>query len=118
MMVIWSILTHQAWNELERKGRLRVARRHVTQEFLDPYHWMSKQMELRLKAPRPSRDAMPIWAWYQWEGAGRHKPDLRASGYLPTGDRGVRAECRVADDRVLLSDFDLWHYVSQLLVLA
>ena len=53
---------------------------------------------------------MPIWAWYQWEGS-RRKPDLRASGYLPKGEPGVRLELRVADDRVLLSDFDLWHYV-------
>ena len=82
MMVIWSILTHQTWNELQRKGRLRVARRHVTQDFLSLYTWMARQMELRLKSPKPSEDAMPIWAWYQWEGADRRKPDLRAAGHF------------------------------------
>ena len=110
-MVIWSILTEEAWDHLQRKGRLRVAHRHVIQEFLGSYVWMAAQMERRLTVPRPSKDAMPIWAWYQWEGAARRKPDLRAGGHLPMGDRGIRVECQVEDCRVLLSDFDLWHYV-------
>lgn len=110
-MVIWSILTQQAWDDLQRRGRLRVARRHAIQEFLAPYAWMAKQMERRLRMPRPSINATPIWAWYQWEGADRRKPDLRSAGYLAKNERGVRVELEVADDRVLLSDFDLWHYV-------
>jgi len=109
-MVVWSILTEQAWNELQQRGRLRVARRHVMQEFLAPYAWMAKQMERTLRTPRPSASAMPVWAWYQWEGE-RRKPDLRIAGYLPKGEPGVRVECQVAEERVLLSDFDLWHYV-------
>jgi hypothetical protein len=118
VMVIWSILTQQAWDDLKRRGRLRVARRHVTQEFLGPYAWMAKQMERRLRTPKPSTDALPIWAWYQWEGVDRRKPDLRAAGYLTKGQQGVRVELEVADDRVLLSDFDLWHYVLNYWYLA
>ena len=110
MMVIWSILTRQAWDDLQRRGRLRASRRHVIKDFLGPYLWMADQMERRLKVPRPSKDAMPIWAWYQWEGK-RSKPDLRSAGHVPQGGKGVRLELQVADGRVLLSDFDLWHYV-------
>jgi hypothetical protein len=110
-MLIWSILTQKAWKKLQREGRLRTSRRHVMKEFLGPYLWMVEQMEKRLKTPRPGRDAMPIWAWRQWEGVKRCKPDLRSGGHLPQGFRGVRVECRVDDRRVLLSDFDLWHYV-------
>ncbi len=109
-MVIWSILTQQAWHDFQRRGLLRVNRRHVSKDFLGPYIWMAGQMERRLAVRRPSKNAMPIWAWYQWEGK-RCKPDLRSSGYLPKGDQGLRLELQVADDRVLLSDFDLWHYV-------
>lgn len=109
-MVIWSILTEQAWNDLQRRGRLRASRRHVTKDFLGPYTWMAEQMERRLTVARPSGDTMPIWAWYQWEGK-RCRPDLRTSGHLPKGTKGFRVECRVEDERVLLSDFDLWHYV-------
>lgn len=110
-MVIWSILTDDAWRELQQRGRLQVARRHVMKEFLGPYTWMAKQMEHRLKTPRPSKTALPIWAWHQWERVDRRKPDLRSGGYLEKGEQGVRVELDVADDRVLLSDFDLWHYV-------
>ena len=110
-MVIWSILTQRAWDDLQQQGRLRVARRHVIQEFLGPYAWMAQQMERRLRIPRPSKSSLPIWAWHQWEGANRRKPDLRTPGYLTKAERGVRVELEVADDRVLLSDFDLWHYV-------
>lgn len=38
-------------------------------------------------------------------------PDLRASGHLPSGTVGVRLELDVDPDDVLLSDFELWHYV-------
>ena len=30
---------------------------------------------------------------------------------MPPGDRGVRIEFAISDRLVLLSDFDLWHYV-------
>jgi hypothetical protein len=110
-MVIWSILSERAWDDLQQRGRLRVARRHVIQEFLGPYAWMARQMEHRLRTPRPNKNAMPIWAWYQWEGLNRRKPDLRAAGHLAKSERGVRVELEVTDNRVLLSDFDLWHYV-------
>lgn len=111
VMVIWSILTQQAWDDLQRRGRLRVGRRHVMQEFLGSYAWMAKQMDRRLRTPKPNRNVLPIWAWYQWEGVNRRKPDLRSGGYLPTGEPGVCVELEVTDDRVVLSDFDLWHYV-------
>ena len=109
-MVIWSILTQQAWEELQRKDRLRATTRHAEQDYIAAYVWMARQMERRLTVPRPSRDAMPVWAWWQWWGD-RRRPDLRASGYLPKGAQGIRVELRVKDDQVLLSDFELWHYV-------
>ena len=109
-MVLWSILTPLAWEQVQRKGCLRANHRHLMKEYRGPYQWMVKQMERRLSIPRPSQNTMPIWAWYRWEGK-RSKPDLRAGGHLPKGDRGVRIEFRIEGDRVLLSDFDLWHYV-------
>jgi hypothetical protein len=108
--VIWSILTEQAWDELQQKGRLAANSRHVDNEDLAAYAWMVSQMERRLTIPKPSDDTMPIWAWWQWLGD-RHRPDLRAGWHLPKGTRGVRVELHVENDRVLLSDFELWHYV-------
>ena len=67
-MVIWSILTPQAWAELQSKHRLRASRRHAEQDFIASYTWMAEQMERRLTTPRPSPGVMPMWAWYQWQG--------------------------------------------------
>ena len=38
-------------------------------------------------------------------------PDLRSSGHLQSGTLGIRLELQVDPTDVLLSDFDLWHYV-------
>jgi hypothetical protein len=45
------------------------------------------------------------WAWGK-------KPDLRSFRYHwgPAGLRYVRLELALAEDRVLFSDFDRWHY--------
>lgn len=67
-------------------------------------------MRFRL-GPAATEDAMPLWAWYQYAGSRRRKPDLRSGGYLPKGERGVRLELEMDERAVLLSDFDLWHYV-------
>ena len=111
LRVLWSILSEQAWEALQRKGRLRTTRRHADRDFLPAYLWMTRQMERRLSVARPSKEVLPLWSWYQWEGAQRRKLDLRAGGHLPKGVSGVRIECRVESERALLSDFDLWHYV-------
>jgi len=108
-MIAWSNLTADAWDELQQSGKLRASRRHVDPDFMRAYVWMADQMDRRL-GPRPSKDTLPIWVWWQWGGK-RRRPDLRASGHLPKGTRGVRVECKVQEDRVLLSDFELWHYV-------
>jgi len=108
-MVIWSILTQPAWEELQRNGCLRATRSHAEEDFLVAYDWMVRQMEYRLAASRPSEESMPIWGWRRL--GDRRKPDLRTSGHLPKGVRGVRVECRVENNQVLLSDFELWHYV-------
>ena len=109
-MILWTIQTEDAWSELQARGVLRATRQHVEKYFLGAYEWMIEQMERRL-APRPRRNQYPLWAWRQWENEVRPKPDLRSGGHIPKGEKGVRIEFEIPDDLVLLSDFDLWHYV-------
>lgn len=75
--------------------------------FMYPYEWMRKQMEIRISKPNNS-NLFPIWAWYQYQG--KPKPDLRHSGFLPKGAKGVRIEFTKSIKDIVLSDFDLWHY--------
>ncbi len=109
-MVLWTIQSIEAWRELQLSGYLRVEPRYIDKYFLPSYTWMAKQMHERLRF-RPSKDSLPLWAWYQWQGAKKRKPDLRSSGHLPKGEKGVRIEFEINDSLVLLSDFELWHYV-------
>lgn len=41
----------------------------------------------------------------------KKKPDLRSSGHLEKGKIGYRIEIQKNKNEVLLSDFELWHYV-------
>ncbi len=65
-------------------------------------------MEQRI-SPKPFDDALPIWAWYHYYNSRKKKTDLRNSGLLQKGQKGVRIELKKRKSEVLLSDFDLWH---------
>ena len=110
-MILWTIQTERAWSGLQNSGILRTKRKNIIEEsWLLPYQWMVDQMKIRL-GPPPESWYFPLWAWYQWEGEKRHKPDLRAGGYLGKGENGIRIEFECCEEAALLSDFDLWHYV-------
>ena len=109
-MTLWTIQSMAAWQALERDRVLVADRGYAPAPFLDAYRWMAGQMERRIG--RGSRAAsFPLWAWYQWRGTERRKPDLRASGHFHRGRRAVRIEFELSCAGVLLSDFMLWHYV-------
>ena len=109
-MHLWTIQTLPAWQTLREEGVLRCEPAAVDLDFVGAYRWMATQMQTRL-GPAPAPGVLPVWAWYQWEGAAKRRPDLRASGHLAPGHRGVRLALEVVESDALLSDFDLWHYV-------
>lgn len=107
-MILWTIQSAAAWQRAQGCGVLRAAAAYVPADFGPAYAWLGAHMERRI-GPRPVGVTFPVWVWYQWEGR-RRRPDLRSSGYLLHGERGVRVEFALEDNQVLLSDFDLWHY--------
>lgn len=107
-MILWTIQSAAAWQRAQACGVLRADAAYVDGDFRSAYEWLVAQMDCCI-GPRPAGVTFPVWAWYQWEGS-QKRPDLRSSGYLPRGERGVRVEFAIGNDRVLLSDFDLWHY--------
>jgi hypothetical protein len=111
-MILWTIQTETAWRAFRAKGVLRGIRSRVPTEpgWADSYAWMARQMTRRI-GPPPSAKSYPVWAWFQYNGASRPKPDLRCSALLSRGKRGVRIEFECPDQLVLLSDFELWHCV-------
>ncbi|MEO1087874.1 MAG: DUF3841 domain-containing protein, partial [Acidobacteriota bacterium] len=107
-MKLWTIQTEPAWEFLTRHGYLRCSRSQADGDLLPAYDWMAEQMRSRIGPPPSSKTTVPLWAWYQFDGIHRRRPDLRTSGFLPPGERGYRIEFTVDDDCVLLSDFELW----------
>lgn len=110
MVQLWTIQTEAAWQSLNHHGHLRCRDEDADRDFLPAYLWMASQMNARIGTP-PSGVSFPIWAWCQYDGERRKRPDLRSFGHLPTGTCGYRVEFTLGDDAVLLSDFELWHYV-------
>jgi len=107
---LWTIQLISAWEKLQKLGILHADKHYADKNFIYAYKWMAKQMGARLGI-RPSQNSLPLWAWYQWEDERKRKPDLRYKGHLSKGERGVRIEFEIDKSKVVLSDFELWHYV-------
>jgi hypothetical protein len=70
---------------------------------------MIEKMENNI-GQRPNKSVYPIWAWYQSKNNKVKRPNLRSTGFLPKGTKGVRIEFDKPENQILLSDFALWHF--------
>ena len=114
-MRVWTIQPVDVMEEINRKGfyvcnpdkAMYISDPEVS--FKDSYDWLVKEMYKRVGSA-PSGVSYPVWAWYSrdWK---HKKPDLRNAGYDTPGTRCVCIELEIPDNEVLLSDYDLWHYV-------
>ena len=111
-MILWTMQPLEVWKEIQETGVYRCdPARSSMPEFTDMYQWLIRQMEQRI-GPPPAGVTYPVWAWYMQNGKHR-KPDLRTErwGYGPGGEEYACIEFEIPDDRVLLSDFEVWHIV-------
>lgn len=100
-MRLWTLQHEDALRIVREKGIFRADGRRCDHDFRDAYVWLRLQVKERIHRAK----GRPLtWAWKQ------PKPDLRRSGHLYTGTPGVRIELEIPDERVLLSDFDGWHF--------
>lgn len=113
-MRLWTVQCACFWDRLRAEGSIvadpalvAAAGDGLGWAWSNAYGWMASRTAEKVPG-RPHAGAMPIWAWQQWDGAARPRPDLRCGGHLTRGERGVRIGFS-ADD-ALLSDFDLWHF--------
>lgn len=112
-MRLWMIQDQLFWDNLQREGYIVAdpvlcAERGMYKEecFRDAYTWLIKHM--CQKIPNSPKDRLPLWAWYQWRSRLQQKPDLRTYCH---DFHGFRLEIKLPDDQVLLTDFELWHWV-------
>ena len=109
-MVLYSIQHRCVWDQLRERGEYHGVASQVDAHWRHAYGWMRRQMQRQL-GPAPAAGFMPVWAWRWWRGPARPRPDLRHRGHLRAGTAGVLLTLELAPSRVLLSDFELWHYV-------
>lgn len=48
LSIFYTVHPKDAWIEFQKVGYLIGSKKHVWDEFLEPYHWMMKQMAKRL----------------------------------------------------------------------
>lgn len=107
MYKLWTIQRLSFFDELMQNGTIESNWDYVDRDLHFAYKWICGQMLLR-NIPIGSKP--PIWAWYRYEGKHK-KPDLRKTLHLPRGEKGVCIDFEIEKESVLLSEFNMWHYV-------
>lgn len=110
-MILWTIQTPEVYTQILNEGVYICEKEKAPlledEEFQKAYEWLTEKMEQKIGH---SDAKYPVWAWYIADGKHK-KPDLRFSGYGERGQELVCLEIEIPDEKVVLSDFDLWHFV-------
>lgn len=114
-MRLWTIQPIEVWKELNKKGYFicdPIKAEYISDKewnFKEAYDWLVGQMENQV-GEKPKGVSYPIWAWHtrDWQ---HKKPDLRNVGLGNKGEKSVCIEIEIPENRVVLSDYDAWHYV-------
>ena len=114
-MRLWTIQPVEVLEEINRLGyyicnpkkAMYISDKEVN--FKSSYDWLIIEMEKRI-GKRPNGVSYPVWAWHtrDWQ---YKKPDLRQAGYDTPGTKCVCIELEVPDNEVVLSDYDVWHFI-------
>ena len=88
-MKLWTIQNEGAYEKFKETGFLRADDRFICEDMLFHYNCMAGQMKENVGSPILEEIKYPIWAWYQWSGIKQKKSDLRFSGYLEKGTKGL-----------------------------
>ncbi|AGX43885.1 DUF3841 domain-containing protein [Clostridium saccharobutylicum] len=104
-MKLWTIQNEGAYEKFKDTRILRANDRFICEDMIFHYNWIADQMKKRIGLLISEKIKYPIWVWYQWNGIKHKKPDLRFSGHLEKGTKGVLLELEVEPQNALLSDF-------------
>lgn len=123
-MRLYSVQPLSVWNDLSQ-GHAVTARpfdNDHDDSWRTAYEWLSQQMKTRgvTNAPSPATPDFPMWAWYWYNGYKKTRPDLRNRMMRDWAKerRMVLLTLEVEDSRVLLSDYDGWHWALNYWFLA
>lgn len=103
-MRLYTIQLLSVWRRAQSAGYLVGGSGSQVDEgfgWREAYDWMRKQMWKRIAG---FSGDYPVWAWVA-------RPDLRRHDHVGVGVKGVLLTVEVPKKRVLLSNFEAWHYV-------
>lgn len=72
--------------------------------FPKEYNWMYDEYVKRCNIKERDSNKGLVWCW-------KDKPDLRRRGYHDRGTDLVLLKLNIDNDKVLASDFNVWHFV-------
>lgn len=107
-MIIYTIQPQQILNELiaNKKYTCDTHKSYYRNDFDKEYRWMTSRMDSKA-IPHPENLVYPIWGWYRMNG---HEPTLKELKEF-TSDNDVILKLSIPKNKILLSDYDAWHYV-------
>ena len=109
-MKLWTIQTTEIYDTLQKNGVVYCDRESwFCQEYRDMYDWMANEMRKHIGIPPQKKVRYPIWAWYQYTSRKKPRPPISSNMLDSDQKEGVMLEIEIPDDKVLLSDFGLWH---------
>lgn len=111
-MIIWTIQPYEVYQEILTTGTFYCDPSLSTNlkddaDFSRAYRWMIQQMIKKI-GPSDQLNIYPIWAWYRSRDYTHQRPDFR---WIRDYSDEVCIELDISDDKVLLSDFQGWHFI-------
>ena len=106
-MIVYTIQHLEVFNKIFKNGQYQTDKRFIcAKRFDEAYAWYVDQAKKRIENWIETR---PIWVWTE-------KPDLRSwktsqSSSCAQINQYVLLTLEIPNDQILLSNFDLWHFV-------
>jgi hypothetical protein len=101
---LWTIHPASAWIRIKRTEKVKNDL-PVSDDETTAIEWLRDQVSVATGVPPGSP---LLWTWYAAHGTRRKRPDLRSSGWLPTGTKAVLAQLAVPAAYVLAMQFGMW----------
>ena len=107
-MKVYTIQNAEIIKSLNSKGFYSTDSRFICDEsFLEPYQWLTNKAKTIISGWNTPR---PIWVW-------KDRPDLRSHRFCSDPENpnniipSVLITLEIPREKILFTDFDLWHYV-------
>lgn len=108
-MRLWSAQALDVYELIKDRGvyRMDPEKASCYEDFREAYDWLVREMERKV-GKRPDGVLYPVWAYAVYDGKSR-EPDLYSLG--GPGEEFILFELEIPDDRLVLTEYDTWHYV-------